>query len=322
MRSPLRVAVTGAAGFIGSNLVDFLLAEEIDVVPIDCLNNDLYSKEVKSRNWRSVQEGSQKKLELLTYDLSSQEIVSLLEGCTHLVNLAALPGQSNSWMKGEQYWINNVIVVQRLLEVCKFLDIRFIQASSSSVYGNLAIGREDQPKKPISPYGVTKSSAEDLIEAYIQNPWTVFGSVVLRFFSVYGIRQRPDMGIFKFIQKIDSGEIVEVYGDGHALRTITYVSDIVQTIWMLLNSKEISGTYNICGDELLSINEIISEIERVLNKKAMVTFIEKRIGDQTVTCGDSTKARKDFGFSPQVSFAEGIIKQVDWFKSLGEKATS
>lgn len=130
------------------------------------------------------------------------------------------------------------------------------------------------------------------------------------------------MGIFKFIQKIDSGEIVEVYGDGHALRTITYVSDIVQTIWMLLNSKEISGTYNICGDELLSINEIISEIERVLNKKAMVTFIEKRIGDQTVTCGDSTKARKDFGFSPQVSFAEGIIKQVDWFKSLGEKATS
>lgn len=308
-----KVLVTGIAGFIGSHLAEKLLELEYEVIGIDCLS-DYYSPKIKERNIQSIQQSN---LTILRENLLNVDLKKTLENVEYVFHLAAQAGVRASWGKDFQiYTENNVLATQKLLEACKDNEIKkFVYASSSSIYGDaesLPMKETDKPN-PISPYGVTKLAGEHLCNLYQKN----YGIPVtsLRYFTVYGPRQRPDMAFHKFIKAILEEKEITIYGDGNQTRDFTYVSDAVDGTIKAMKCNANGEIFNIGGGSRISVNEVVGKLEKVIGKKAKIRYIEKQKGDVKHTYADISKARKILGYEPKIKIEDGLRKEIEWIKN-------
>jgi nucleoside-diphosphate-sugar epimerase len=222
-----------------------------------------------------------------------------------------MAGLQRSWTEFEEYLTCNVLATQRLVEAAHQAGVdRFVHASTSSIYGRNALGDEDSPPRPISPYGATKLCAERLALAYQES----YGLpvVALRYFSVYGPRQRPDMAYNIFIRKILKAEPITIFGDGSQSRSNTYIADAVQGTMLALERGETGGVYNIGGGEVRDLNSVITTIERLTGKLAEIERQPDRPGDQLHTRADIHRAAETLGYQPQTPLDEGLRLQVEW----------
>jgi nucleoside-diphosphate-sugar epimerase len=228
-----------------------------------------------------------------------------------VINEAALPGQILSWSHFDEYASNNFTSVERLIQFCLEREIpKLVQASTSSVYGINAIGAESQQLRPASPYGVTKLAAESLLHAYGQN-FPLRYSIV-RYFSVFGPEQRPDMGLHKFITAIANGTPLNIYGDGTQRRDCTFVDDIVNGTLSAITNGIQGETYNLAGGTDISVIDMIELCGRLIGKDPRIDFVDRPVGDQLLTSADFSKATTDLKYTPHFSFESGLQKQIDW----------
>ena len=307
-----RILVTGAAGFVGSRLTETLASRGHDVVALDCFLPDLYSAEIKQNRFRYVT--SLPNVTGIVADLRKDE----LESIGHVdvvINEAAMPGLTKSWEDLKLYVDNNLHALDRLIRATTHDSLqKFIQISTSSVYGRIAIGAEDSPTNPYSPYGVSKLAAEKLGFAHMDNFGLPF--TVLRYFSVYGPGQRPDMAYHRFLEKAKTGDTVTVYGDGEQRRTNTYIDDCVEATIAAIDHAEPGDTYNISGKQSVSINEAIETIRDVTGQTLPIDYQPARPGDQKETRGDIDKAQRVLGYTPTWSLKDGLAAQWAWQKDL------
>ena len=305
----MKVLVTGAAGFIGSALVRELSSRGVNTVALDGLLGGLYPSEEKAQRWSQISDlpgVSQFRL-----DLRSDNLAELPADITHVINQAAMPGLGLSWSEFELYSSCNLDAVSRLIEQCKNWDLaKFIQVSTSSVYGREAVGNEQIPTAAISPYGVTKLAAENLALAHWRD--SVLPVTILRYFSVYGPGQRPDMAYRKFIANALKGKEIKVFGDGAQSRSNTYIDDCVSATISALSSGRDGEIYNISGSRERSLNEALRIIENIVDRPLQLSYLPEARGDQHRTAGDCSKAQKELGFSHSLSLEEGLENQVRW----------
>jgi nucleoside-diphosphate-sugar epimerase len=304
------ILVTGAAGFIGSNLVTELSHQGFKIRAVDCFLEDSYPESIKRSNWSKI--GSLPNVERVVFDLRRQIPDDIFSGVSIIVNEAAMPGLVKSWTDFDVYSSCNISVVNNLLLGALRSDIgHFIQISTSSVYGEADSIDESSDLRPISPYGVTKLAAEDLVRMFHRTFGVQY--TILRYFSVYGPAQRPDMAYAKFINKIHSGIPVEIFGDGNQVRTNTYVGDCVDATILAIKAKAQNSEFNISGGEKVSLLDAVQEIAEQLKMSPELIFLDGRNGDQKVTVGNFQKATKVFGYAPKTGFVEGISKQITWY---------
>jgi nucleoside-diphosphate-sugar epimerase len=304
----VRILVTGAAGFIGSHLCEQLLAEGHEVVGIDSFV-DYYPRALKEANLRSI--GEHPRFAFAELDLRTSPLEEVLEGIDAVINEAAMAGLVRSWTDLETYVGCNILGLQRLITAASAAGVtRFVQASTSSVYGRDAVGDESQPTRPVSPYGVTKLAAEHLLLAHVVA--TGFPAIILRYFSVYGPRQRPDMAYQTFIDATLRGRSITVYGDGSQSRANTYVADCVRGTIDAIDGAEVGEVYNIGGGEELALRRAIELIADAAGASPTIHVEPARPGDQVRTWADTEKARRAFGYRPTVAAATGIRAQVEW----------
>ena len=308
----MRCLVTGVAGFIGSHLAERLVADGHEVVGVDCFV-PYYPRPIKERNLAAL--GASNSFTFHELDLRTDSLTVALDGVDTVFHEAAMAGLAASWVDFDLYMTCNMQGTQRLLDACRDRKLRsFVNISTSSVYGENALGDEQTLPAPISPYGATKLAAERLALAYHK----VFGipSVVLRYFSVYGPRQRPDMGYNIFIDRILKGEQIAVFGDGEQTRGNTFISDCVNATLLGAERGEPGEVYNIGGGEARSVNWVIETIADLAGKPANVRREAARAGDQRHTMADITKARAELGYNPTTPLRDGLAAQVEWQKSL------
>ena len=299
----MKAVVTGCAGFIGSHITDRLLADGYMVTGIDCFT-DYYSRSLKEANILDAR----KDPHFTFIEKDIMEIKDFPE-VDYVFHEAAQAGVRASWGSSFSiYTRNNVEATQRLLEYYRDTRLqKFIYASSSSVYGDAPLPmREDMRPQPISPYGVSKLAAEHLCYLYWKN--FKVPTLSLRYFTVYGPRQRPDMGINKFASAIGSGTPLTVYGDGNQTRDFTFISDVVEANLLAARYPESGETFNIGGGNRISVNGLIKEIEKAGKRKAIIRYTEFQKGDALDTLADTTKAREHLGWQPRVPITEGIGK--------------
>jgi UDP-glucose 4-epimerase len=305
--------VTGAAGFVGSRLSEMLLKENRKVIALDCFLPNLYSREAKIARWERLSSPNLVKIE---FDLRSDDF-SLLSKyqIDSVINQAAMPGLIADWANFAPYYDSNISGLNRLLEFTKTLNLKsFIQASTSSVYGKLAIGSENQDLNPTSPYGVSKLAAEKLLLAY--NDWFGTPVKILRYFSIYGPNQRPDMAYAKIIKALyDEGEFT-VFGDGEQRRSNTFIDDIISATLLAEELAPPRSIINVCGDDTVSLNQAISIIEKHSGKKLRRLTAAGRTGDQRDTSGVNSKAKELLGWSAKVGIEEGLLRQVSAYIEL------
>ncbi len=304
----MKCFVTGAAGFIGAHLCQRLLQDGHRVVGADAFI-PYYPRPLKEANLAGLR--SQAAFTFHEIDLRHDPLDAVLEGVDVVFHLAAMAGLAKSWTDFDSYQSCNITATQRLLEAVRRGPglRRFVYASTSSVYGRFSSGDEMLPTRPISPYGVTKLAAENLCRAYADEHGLPL--VVLRYFSVYGPGQRPDMGYHRFIQAMLAGEPLVVYGDGHQVRGNTYVSDCVAAT--VAAAEAAAGeTFNVGGGESASVWEIIQKLERIIGRRATVTREPARKGDQRATYADTAKLFRHCGWQPRVALDEGLARQVTW----------
>ncbi len=313
----MKILVTGVAGFIGSHLAERLLREGHTVVGVDSFL-DYYPRGIKEHNVEGLI--GKKGFEFIEGDLLCLELDKLLGGVDAVFHQAAIAGVRSSWGAGfDEYVRNNILGTQLLLEACKDRTLkRFVYASSSSVYGDcdeLPI-KETSPVRPVSPYGVTKLSGEQL--AYIYFKGYGVPVVSLRYFTVYGPRQRPDMAFHKFLKAVITGGEIEVYGTGEQTRDFTFIGDAVNANLAALTDGVDGESYNVGGGSRIKLIECIRIIEEISGKKARLRFGDSQRGDAAHTYADVTKAKKDFRYSPSVGIGEGLTEHYDWLmKNLG-----
>ena len=305
----MKCLVTGAAGFIGSHLCEELLHRGHKVTALDAFI-PYYPQEVKQRNLLDLQRHPN--LRFYRVDLRTDPIEELLADAEAIFHLAAMPGLTRSWIDLDGYWTCNVLATQKLLEAVRRSPSRLqrmVYASTSSVYGRLASGDESLPTKPISPYGITKLAAEHMCRAYAEAHQVPV--VTLRYFSVYGPRQRPDMGYYRFIQALLDDKPVTVYGDGQQVRGNTYVGDCVRATIAAIQAPA-GEVYNVGGGETASVWGILHKLEALAGRKAQICQEPARPGDQAHTCADTTKLRQHLHWEPQISLDEGLARQWQW----------
>jgi nucleoside-diphosphate-sugar epimerase len=305
----LRCLVTGAAGFIGSHLSEALVGKGNSVLGVDCFT-DYYPKRIKVANLSKLRK--MEGFRLVETDLSSAKISPLLKDIECVFHLAAQPGVRASWGASFSHYVeDNIVATQRLLEAIKGAQIRkMIYASSSSIYGDserLPTPEEVTPK-PVSPYGATKLAAENLCHVYFRN----YGIPVvsLRYFTVYGPRQRPDMAFTKFISRISAGKEIEVFGDGEQRRDFTFVGDIVAGNILAMDAKP-GVAYNLGAGKIFRLNDVIATMESIIGKKARVKRRKTFLGDVRNTSADITSISRDLGYAPKTSLTEGLKQQVN-----------
>jgi UDP-glucose 4-epimerase len=307
----MKALVTGAAGFIGSTLSERLLADGAEVTGIDSFT-DYYPRPIKECNLAGPR--AHPKFQFIESRLQDADLPALLRDCTHVFHLAAQAGVRKSWGRDfAVYTINNIEATQALLEACAAVKLeRLVYASSSSVYGDhvpLPM-REDALPQPVSPYGVSKLAAEQLCYLYFSNYGVPATS--LRYFTVYGPRQRPDMAFHRFLQATQRGEQIRLFGDGNQTRDFTFVADAVSAT-VAAGQRGVPGrVYNIGGGSRVSMNEVIEMIGRVTGRRPLVTVDPVQKGDMRHTYADTSLAHADLGFAPTVSLEEGLAKEYRW----------
>jgi nucleoside-diphosphate-sugar epimerase len=309
----MKIVVTGAAGAIGSHLCERLLNLKHEVVGIDALT-DYYNPEIKKINIKDIEEVGGK---VYVLDLVSDDIASVLDGVHYIFHLAAQPGISTA-TPFEVYLRNNVVATYKILEYLKKIPTLkgFIHASTSSIYGAYANGPEESEPKPTSHYGVTKLAAEQLAMSYFRESGLPVS--VLRFFSVYGERERPEKLYHKLIRAIYNNEDFTIYeGARDHIRSYTYISDIIDgCILVMENFEKAKGEiFNLGNDQTMTTGEGIDIIQNLIGKSARFVNLPKRVGDQKETAANIDKMRKLFGYSPKVKLEDGLARQVDWYKN-------
>lgn len=303
--------VTGVAGFIGSHLAARLLDQGSSVLGVDCFT-DYYPRPLKEANLSGVK--GRPGFRFVEARLQDADLTQLLRGVTHVFHLAAQAGVRKSWGHDfSVYTVNNVDATQVLLEACVGLSLeRFVYASSSSVYGDhvpLPM-REDAYLQPLSPYGVTKLAAEHLASLYWEN-YTV-PAVSLRYFTVYGPRQRPDMGFHRFLRAALNGDPLTVYGDGEQTRDFTFVADAVSATIAAATKGRAGRVYNIGGGSRVTVNEVLTLVHRVSGRPLTIQREPAQKGDMRHTYADTSRAQQDLGFAPSVTLEEGLRQQYHW----------
>lgn len=302
--------VTGAAGFIGSHLCDRLLADGHSVVGVDCFTS-YYPRPVKQQNLASPLGHSRFRFHEL--DLSADSLGDAVAGVETVFHLAAMPGLVKSWTDVDLYTRHNLTATHRLLEAVKGRPLKkFVYASTSSVYGKYASGDESLPTRPSSPYGITKLAGEQLVRVYGEE----FGvpAVTLRFFSVYGPRQRPEMGYHLFINAVLTGKPITLTGDGLHVRGNTFITDCVDATVAAGFGALPGETFNLGGGELITISEVIRKIERLTGRAAIIERHPPRKGDQLATVADVSKLYRHLGWKPTTGLDEGLSQQIEWQK--------
>ena len=312
----MKALVTGAAGFIGSTLAQRLVADGADVVGIDCFA-DYYPRPMKERNLAELLAGP--RFTLVESTIQNADLASLLKDRTHVFHLAAQAGVRKSWGHDFAiYTVNNIEATQVLLEAISAAPgiERVVYASSSSVYGDNVVMpmREDALPQPVSPYGVTKLAAEQLCYLYYINHRVP--AVSLRYFTVYGPRQRPDMGFHKFLRAALGGEPISLYGDGEQTRDFTYVHDAVSATISAATKGVPGRVYNVGGGSRVSMNQVIDIIGRVSGRPLAVNRDAAQMGDMRHTYADTTLARQDLGFAPRVGLEEGLAEEFKWLSGV------
>ncbi len=304
----MRVVVTGVAGFVGSHLAEALLAGGHEVVGIDAFI-DYYPRPVKERNIAGLV--GRPGFTFHEADLRRADLEPLLDGAAAVVHLAAMPGLARSWTDVETYTSCNLLATHRLVEAVLAVGVpRLLHASTSSVYGSDAVGDENAPTRPISPYGVTKLAAEHLILAYVQSRG--LEAAILRYFSMFGPRQRPDMAYHIFIEALLDGRPITVFGDGQQSRSNTFIDDCVRGTIAAIGGAETGAIYNIAGGESLKLNDAIATIAEAVGVEPRIIHGPTRPGDQRTTFADTARARAAFGFQPTIGAVEGLRAQVAW----------
>jgi len=309
----LKAVVTGAAGFIGSHLVDGLLSDGHEVVGIDAFV-DYYPRAAKEANLRSARAHSA--FRLVEGRLQDLELRPLLDGAAQVFHLGAQAGVRASWGREfELYTDHNVLATQRLLEAAMEVRAsRLVYASSSSVYGDspsLPL-REDSPCLPVSPYGVTKLAAEHLGRLYWKS--SALPVVSLRYFTVYGPRQRPDMAFHRFLSAARDGKPLRVFGDGEQTRDFTFVADAVAATRAAGEKGRAGTVYNVGGGERVSLNDVLRRIEDVTGRRLAIVREAAQKGDMRDTFADTSRARAELGFRSTVPLDEGLRREWAWIR--------
>lgn len=311
----MKVLVTGVAGFVGSTLTERLLDRGDQVVGIDCFL-DYYPRSLKDRNLARARGNDRFQLEERA--IQDLDLQGLMDGCESVYHLAAQAGVRASW--GDEFAIytdNNILATQRLLEVAARSNLRsFVYASSSSVYGDSASlpMNEAAALYPVSPYGVSKLAAEQLCRLYQKNHGV--HTVSLRYFTVYGPRQRPDMAFHRLLKAALSGESFALYGDGSQTRDFTFIDDCVRATMDAATKGQPGAVYNIGGGARVSMLEVIDTVERVSGRKLNVKREDTQKGDMRDTCADTTLAERDLGYRPETPLEQGLAKQWAWIQEL------
>ena len=322
------ILVTGSAGFIGSNLVKELLKtnEEISIIGFDSVNDyyDVSIKEYRLAEIEKLAESKPKcKYTFIKGNLADKALIEKIfteNKIDIVVNLAAQAGVRYSITNPDAYIESNIIGFYNILEACRNHPVEhLVYASSSSVYGGnkkVPFSTDDKVDNPVSLYAATKKSNELMAHAY--SKLYNIPSTGLRFFTVYGPAGRPDMAYFGFTNKLVNNETIKIFNYGNCKRDFTYVDDIVDGIISAINYNDTPyEIINLGGGAPVSLNEMISTIEKVLNKKATIEHLPMQLGDVSKTAADITKAKKLLNYNPKTSFKEGIIKFIEWEKSNG-----
>ena len=315
----MRALVTGCAGFIGSHLTESLLADGVDVLGVDCFN-DNYGRAEKLSNLELAR--SWDAFEFVPIDLSRGELEDVVSECDVVCHLAAEPGVRPSWgRRFETYLRNNVLATQHLLEALRRQPgRRLVYASSSSIYGQAERlpTPEDVNPQPFSPYGITKLSGEHLCAAYQGN----FGvdTVTLRYFSVYGPRQRPDMAFRRFCDATLAGRPLEVFGDGRQTRDVTFVADVVTATRAAAAALDVTGlVLNIGGGSAVSLEQAIHLLEELSGRPLACERLAPAHGDVRDTGADISLAGRALGYEPRTTFEDGLRAQWEWSLSRGPR---
>lgn len=313
----MRCLVTGCAGFIGSHLTEALLKDGDEVIGVDCFNNN-YGREQKLRNLRHI--GDWSTFEFVPIDLTRGELDEVVGDCEVAFHLAAEPGVRSSWgSRFEKYLDNNVLATQHVLEALKSQpETRLVFASSSSVYGNAEVRPtpEEAPTRPVSPYGQTKLSAELLCQLYQES--FALDVVMLRYFTVFGPRHRPDMAFNIFCAAALEDRPITVFGDGRQTRDFTYVEDVVAATRAAASARlGVERIFNVGGGTPTSLRRALDYIAELAGKRLDVRYLQSERGDVRDTAAETSKARQHLGFDPTTTLEQGLAAEFEW---LAERA--
>ena len=308
----MKCLVTGAAGFIGSHLCERLLADGHEVAGLDAFI-PFYPRSVKEANLAGCRKHA--RFTWFPLDLRHDDLAPALDGVEVVFHLAAMAGLPKSWTEFDLYQSCNVTGIFRLLEAVRGRKTLAHLPVHLHLLGLRPLQRGDEtlPTRPISPYGVTKLAGENLCRAFAEEHGLPL--VVLRYFSVYGPRQRPDMGYHLFIRSLLHGEPLTVFGDGQQVRGNTYVDDCAAATVAALRAP-LGETYNVGGGETVSVWDVLDKLERLIGRKATVLRQPARPGDQHSTTADTTKLWRHLGWQPRVGLDEGLARQVEWQRAL------
>jgi len=313
----MKSLVTGAAGFIGSHLCEYLIEKGFQVVGIDNFM-DYYPRSIKEANIADLRRD--KNFKFVEANLLEVDLVKLMDGIDVVFHQSAQAGVRASWGKTFKiYCDNNILATQMLLEACRESPVKkFVYASSSSVYGDTKDlpMRESSLPCPVSPYGVSKLAAEHLCFLYYKN----FGipTISLRYFTVYGARQRPDMAFHRFLRWALENQTLKVYGDGEQSRDFTHVDDIVEANWLAFEKALPGEVFNIGGGSRITLNGVIEIIMEITGRELEVDYEGKQKGDVRHTMADMAKAKEKLGYKPKVLIQDGLKTEYDWIRGLVE----
>jgi nucleoside-diphosphate-sugar epimerase len=304
----MRVVVTGAAGFIGSTLAEALVAAGHEVIGLDAFV-PYYPRPMKEANLAPLAGAAGYRFGEV--DLRTDDLDPWLDGADAVVHEAAMAGLMRSWTDLELYTSCNILATNRLIEAAERAGVRrFVLASTSSVYGLEAVGNEDRALEPSSPYGITKLAAEKLVLAHVA--LTGLPATIIRYFSIYGPRQRPDMAYHRFIEAMLDRKPITVFGDGEQTRSNTYIDDAVNGTILALERGAVGGIYNIGGGRTISLNDAIGLIAGHVGVEPIIEREPARPGDQRHTSADVGRAQAALGYVPQVEPSDGLARQVAW----------